>query len=158
MTNYEWLVKNKAELVKNILGGSIGKHKGIPERCSSVNCMECDFNNGLVWCRDNVKHWLDREHEPLYKKGDIVVGPFDQISLVKKDYDDDGSIMISCYTDNTCGRRISITDIKKKIGHIDESEETDDPSLCASCKSKECILQTGIVRKHCDFYKAESEV
>lgn len=31
-------------------------------------------------------------------------------------------------------------------------------SICDSCVTKGCIFQTGIVRSHCDFYKAESEV
>lgn len=30
-------------------------------------------------------------------------------------------------------------------------------SLCDSCVTKGCIFQSGIVRSHCDFYKAESE-
>ena len=30
-------------------------------------------------------------------------------------------------------------------------------NLCDSCKTKGCIFQSGIVRSHCDFYKAESE-
>lgn len=30
-------------------------------------------------------------------------------------------------------------------------------SLCDSCLVKGCIFQYGIVRNHCDFYKAESE-
>ena len=30
-------------------------------------------------------------------------------------------------------------------------------NLCDSCVNNGCIFQSGIVRKHCDFYKAESE-
>jgi hypothetical protein len=30
-------------------------------------------------------------------------------------------------------------------------------NLCDSCTNKGCIFQSGIVRSHCDFYKAESE-
>lgn len=30
-------------------------------------------------------------------------------------------------------------------------------NLCDSCKTKGCIFQYGIIRSHCDFYKAESE-
>lgn len=30
-------------------------------------------------------------------------------------------------------------------------------SLCDSCAIKSCIFQSGIVRSHCAFYKAESE-
>lgn len=30
-------------------------------------------------------------------------------------------------------------------------------NICDSCITKGCIFQSGIVRSHCDFYKAESE-
>jgi hypothetical protein len=30
-------------------------------------------------------------------------------------------------------------------------------NLCDSCTTKNCIFQSGIVRNHCNFYKAESE-
>lgn len=30
-------------------------------------------------------------------------------------------------------------------------------NLCDSCTTKNCIFQSGIVRNHCDFYRAESE-
>ena len=157
MTNYEWLVKNKAELVKDILRCHLSKEKGIPDRCSETYCRDCDFSCGD--CTARSKEWLEQKHEPLYKKGDIVIGPFDQIFIVKEYRSDDGDIKVSRYVDGLSGGQvIPITEIKKKVGHIDESEKTDDPSLCASCKSKECILHTGIVRRHCYFYKAESEV
>ena len=35
--------------------------------------------------------------------------------------------------------------------------ESQEINLCDSCKTKGCIFQYGIVRSHCDFYKAESE-
>ena len=34
-----------------------------------------------------------------------------------------------------------------------ESEDKSDLSLCDSCINTGCILQTGIIRNHCDFYK-----
>lgn len=30
-------------------------------------------------------------------------------------------------------------------------------NLCDSCINNNCIFQSGIVRSHCDFYRAESE-
>lgn len=30
-------------------------------------------------------------------------------------------------------------------------------NLCDSCITKGCIFQSGIVRNHCDFYKAKAE-
>ena len=31
-------------------------------------------------------------------------------------------------------------------------------SLCDFCETKGCILQTGVIRSHCDFYTKKSEV
>ena len=52
-----------------------------------------------------------------------------------------------------CGARMQV------VGNPDrlESKESDAENLCDSCKTKGCIFQSGIVRSHCDFYKAESE-
>lgn len=120
MMNYEWLVKNKAELVKDILSRHLSKEKGIPDYCSETMCRDCDFSCGN--CTERIKEWFEQEYEPLYKKGDIVVGPFNQIFFVKKDCNDDGFLMVSSYTDNiTDGYKIHVNEIKKKIAHI-ESE------------------------------------
>ena len=158
MTNYEWLIKNNTELVKDILSQQLGKVKGIPKSCSNIGCDECEFYGRDVRpvCRDNAREWLNEEREPLYKKGDVVIDSNNQLAVIKEDYYGGNLITISHYTDNTTGVKVFINSIKKKVGHT-EIEETDEPSLCASCISKECILQTGVVRRHCDFYKAGSE-
>ena len=39
-----------------------------------------------------------------------------------------------------------------------EPQESEEQTVCDSCKTKGCIFQSGIVRSHCDFYKTESEV
>lgn len=121
MTNYEWLVKNNAELAKDILAYGISKEKGKIGRCSQTMCIKCDFDD--PFCSRNTKKWLEEEYEPLYKKGDIVVDSYNQMVLVVEDgYDED--IMVSRYVEDYKRNQhtISITDIKKKVGHIDESE------------------------------------
>lgn len=158
MTNYERLVKNNAELVKEILSYHLSKEEGVPSSCSKTLCSNCDFGNGrcLPFCVANAKEWLEAEPEPLYKKGDVVIDSDNQLAVIKEDDCGGDLITISHYADDTTGVKVLIKSIKKKVGHI-EIEETDEPSLCASCKSEECILQTGVIRRHCDFYKAESE-
>lgn len=43
------------------------------------------------------------------------------------------------------------------IGKESEDVVVANKNLCDSCTTKNCIFQSGIVRNHCDFYKAESE-
>ncbi len=38
-----------------------------------------------------------------------------------------------------------------------ESEDAISRNLCDFCMNNGCILQTGIIRNHCDFYIAKSE-
>lgn len=158
MTNYERLVKNNAELVKEILSYHLSKEEGMPSSCSKTSCSNCEFGNGgcLPFCVNNARNWLNEECEPLYKKGDIVIDSYSQLAVIKEDDCGEDYIMVSHYTDNTTGMKVLISGIKKKVGHI-EIEESNEPSLCDSCKNKVCLLQTGVIRRHCDFYKAESE-
>lgn len=36
---------------------------------------------------------------------------------------------------------------------VDKAKAEVSRNLCVSCKTSGCIFQSGIVRKHCDFYK-----
>jgi hypothetical protein len=49
--------------------------------------------------------------------------------------------------------------VESKIGCCDNRDaiKVIERSLCDSCKNRECIFQSGIVRNHCNFYKTESE-
>ena len=76
MTNYEWLIANEKEIVKDILAEHSGKHKGKIYRCSDTDCSDCDFKRSLnnnQPCRKTTEEWLEAEYEPLYKKGDVVI-------------------------------------------------------------------------------------
>lgn len=122
MTNYEWLLKSNEELVKDILSQHIGKEKGIPSRCSKTGCDDCDFGcypNTISGCVDATKKWLEEEHVPLYKKGDLVIDSNDQLAVIVNDnrYDED-IVLISHYVDNVIGIKEHASEIKKKVGHI----------------------------------------
>ena len=121
MTNYEWMVKNNAGLVKESIAKIIGVKKGMPDRCAKTPCYECDFNKDRRYCHDEIIRWLEQERKSLYKKGDIVVDINNQIRIIKEDDRGEDFIIVSSqYSDYSLGLRIPITDIKKKIGHIDE--------------------------------------
>lgn len=124
MTNYEWLIKNKADLVKDLLTSGLSKEKGIPGRCERTLCIKCDFEG--PFCSTNSRKWLDEKREPLYKKGDIVVNHDNIILIVKEDYYDGDFIMVSRYIDNSVTLNEPISIIKKKVGHIEESEDNND--------------------------------
>lgn len=121
MTNYEWIVKNKAELVKDILSYGLSKEKGTFGHCSKTMCVDCDFGCN-PFCSTSTKKWLEEEHEPLYKKGDIVINLDDQIQIVKDNDCGEDYVTISRYASGAPGITVPIIEIKKKLGHIDEGE------------------------------------
>ena len=53
--------------------------------------------------------------------------------------------------------REEVLEILDNIGKESEDVVVANKNLCDSCTTKNCIFQSGIVRNHCDFYKAESE-
>ena len=65
MTNYEYLLKNKEELVKKILICYIAKVNEKIVLCRNTHCDECAFasdkRDGNP-CSKTVKEWLDEEH------------------------------------------------------------------------------------------------
>lgn len=56
---------------------------------------------------------------------------------------------------------IDLLEQEPNIGHWIEEKDgygiDTNKSLCDSCTNNGCILQSGIIRNHCDFYKTESE-
>lgn len=66
MTNYEWLTKNNAGLVKHILSYQLSKVKGVPSYCLETMCVKCDFGES-PFCSARMREWLDEEHEPDVK-------------------------------------------------------------------------------------------
>lgn len=102
MTNYEWLIENNEVLIKDILAQHFNKEKGI------------------FYSTEAAKEWLEDAHEPLYKKGDVVVDHNNVIRIIKEDYYDGDFIMVSRYIDDTGTIEEPITSIKKKVGHVQE--------------------------------------
>lgn len=64
MTNYEWLIKEKTDFVKELMahGGRLAIVNGEPKRCSSTSCGGCEFANSI--CMDARMAWLEAEHNP----------------------------------------------------------------------------------------------
>lgn len=65
MTNFEWLLKEKEEAVKeSIASGGISVSKDNKEEvftCQSTRCKDCYFFN-FVNCTEATRIWLDEEH------------------------------------------------------------------------------------------------
>lgn len=63
MTNYEWLLKQNEELIKECLVRGVAiKNNGDIVGCGSINCSECTFNDSSVRCSELQREWLDAEH------------------------------------------------------------------------------------------------
>ena len=54
-----------------------------------------------------------------------------------------------------CARMI-ISEIEEEANKMAQQKSIN-KNLCDSCITEGCIFQSGTVRNHCDFYKAESE-
>lgn len=65
MTNFEYLIENEKELVKDILsvrGAKVAIDKKNKLRnCEDISCADCKFNGEP--CRKETLAWLDAEHE-----------------------------------------------------------------------------------------------
>lgn len=62
MTELEYLIKNKTEVIKEALvGDGIAKVNGEIRTCKATYCTHCDFKLNED-CRDATRKWLDEEH------------------------------------------------------------------------------------------------
>ena len=57
----------------------------------------------------------------------------------------------------TIGEQVDALEMAIEVLSAEPCEDCISRNLCDSCKTKGCIFQSGIVRSHCDFYRAESE-
>lgn len=67
MTNYEWLLKENAEVVKQCLAGCntvAVNQNGSITRCHDMNCNDCIFNNFGLCDILRKEEWLKAEHNP----------------------------------------------------------------------------------------------
>lgn len=70
MTNFEYLLENEKELVKESLSTKDAKfaidEKNKIRNCNDISCAECKFNKGS--CIEEIRAWLNVEYEePLPK-------------------------------------------------------------------------------------------
>lgn len=64
MTNFEWLLENKKDLVKElILGERLARQLGEFTTCMSICCEDCDWDKECDRQDNFVREWLDEEHE-----------------------------------------------------------------------------------------------
>lgn len=63
MTNYEWLLENRKDLIRGCLSEgfnlAVNKETGEPCYCTGLDCNKCLFHNK---CCENTNKWLNEEH------------------------------------------------------------------------------------------------
>lgn len=138
MTNLEWLKNNDDLLEKYLcLGLAVHRETGRVSKCGGdVRCDNCLFDARYRGssCGESRKEWLNKEHDPLFKRGDIVVFkpskfyPAEtRIGVVSKD-DCDGTVLLTWnisnierhldVVDDIDAIQCNIEDIVRKIGNI----------------------------------------
>ena len=122
MTNYEWIVTNEKEITEVILTNYIAKEKGEVSLCNETCCSDCDFKSSLndnQMCAKTTKEWLKAEHEPLYKKGDVVIDKDGVIWVVASVKDETLTVVSKTrYIPSELMVDIPESDITKKVGNI----------------------------------------
>ena len=63
MTNFENMMKNDIELIKEAVAATVGLKKEKPVLCSRLACGEC--NCGRPNCETKMREWLDAEYKKL---------------------------------------------------------------------------------------------
>lgn len=66
MTNFEWLMKEKTELVKECMVSAESvavDSNGCVDECGNITCNNCIFGK-LQPCSKEQKEWLNAEHNP----------------------------------------------------------------------------------------------
>lgn len=68
MTNFEWLVEEKKDFLKELVERreriAVEKRNGEVQLCSDIHCEECLFNIFNIECSKKTKDWLNAEHNP----------------------------------------------------------------------------------------------
>ena len=138
MTNFEWLLEEKRDYVKECLATNMATQHEVYLDCGGTACARCRFfdgygDGGTRECCARKRAWLDAEYiEPCpLEVGDIVRDDAYGIpTLGIVNYVGDGFLRISSLLSDlgkkSAGQRISHENYKKltKIGHYDgESED-----------------------------------
>ncbi len=134
MNNLEWLKNNNDNLLKEVLrdGLAVNKKTGCVVSCFDIECDDCLFFSPKDggYCETGREEWLNKEHESLYKRGDIVIfmsSRYDckevQVALVSED-NGDGTVLLTWSARNVergNGIRVYADDIIRKVGNIYET-------------------------------------
>lgn len=119
MTNFEWLIKNKTELVKDILLHDLSKEKGILGYCSETLCDDCDFRCGN--CKNRTKEWFEKEHEAESKDENIKLVSYDKC----KDCEHYGVWSERCWNVYECPKEVKIDAENESLSKAERKEILD---------------------------------
>lgn len=65
MTNFEWLLKEREELVKTCIVGNFAvDRRGNINVCRLMHCEDCIFSKLGIACTSVSREWLNAEHNP----------------------------------------------------------------------------------------------
>ena len=70
MTNYDWIVTNKKEIIEDSLINYLGKQKGKVGACDEICCNDCDFkrsSNNNQPCMKTAEKWLKTTKPEIIK-------------------------------------------------------------------------------------------
>lgn len=91
MTNFEWLVNEKTDLLKELLEKGnqfcVKKESGEVTSCPNISCSNCLFGKSKD-CLGNGKEWLNAEHNSYSIPADT---PIDTKILVRDNEEDEWS-------------------------------------------------------------------
>lgn len=124
MTNLEWLKNNDDLLEKYLcLGLAVHRETGRVSKCGGdVRCNNCLFDARYRGssCGESRKEWLNKEHQSLYKIGDIVLTENGFIYFIIEESGNNYYVVTRNMNDFKYGIGIlkSKEDIKTKIGNI----------------------------------------
>ena len=146
MTNFEWIIKDN-ERLKDLLANSLAIYKDSRKiaKCCNIPCWECLFcdNDHLdKRCSDLRKEWLNEEHEPLYKRGDIV------IFIPSTRYHREETRIIGVVTKVNGDGTVSLT---WDIGNFDQHLDIID---LLQCNEKDIVRKIGNILDNCDKKEA----
>ncbi len=124
------------------------------------NVEEHYCTNGMFYVKANGQEW----YFSLESIGAILVETESEVKDIKKNFiskdvlDKIRAELIQSIQNGTLKIESGNEELFRIIDKYKESDKEKDVNctdLCKSCITKGCMFQSGIVRNHCDFYKAE---
>ena len=135
------------------------EHKLILELLAQEPCEDCVSREAVIDLIADYDLNMDQVVKAIHALPSVAPQPktghwIDMVAILDKI-----KAEIEALTDGAKPERIWNVDALAIINKYkaENKIEQDNKNLCDSCITKGCIFQSGIVRSHCDFYKAESE-